>query len=168
MACASIFSFLAGPQAIWGPYGPPFLPDRRAAGLQKVFQVLSVCLSVHPSIFPSIPPSLFGLVVSYIANIPQTSDLAELGRQQTVDSRQQIVNCRQQTVDNYYFCDTHTDKRTWRLYDQPGTEGQVGEKRNLPIVAETCFFSKHLNCHQQDLNCHQQDLNCHSQINKLS
>ena len=114
MARTSTFSYLAGPQAIWGPYGPPFQLDRRGAGLKEIFQVLSVRLSVHLSIFLSIPPSLFGLVVSYTANIPQTSDLAYLGytwqqtvyslqytvdnRQQTVDSRQQTVGSRQQTV----------------------------------------------------------------------
>ena len=26
--------------------------------------------------------------------------------------------------------DTHTYIRTWRLYDQPGPEGQIGEKPN--------------------------------------
>ena len=109
MARTSIVCFLAGPQAIWGPYGTPFLTDRGGAGLQEDCQFLSIHLSVRLSICPSIPPSLFGLVVSYTANKPQTSDVAELGQtwqytvdslQQTVDSRQQKVDSRQQTVDS--------------------------------------------------------------------
>ena len=31
-------------------------------------------------------------------------------------------------INNYNFCDIHTDRRTWLLYDQPGQEGRVGEK----------------------------------------
>ena len=30
-------------------------------------------------------------------------------------------------INNYNFYDTHTYPRTWRLYDQPGPEGRVGE-----------------------------------------
>ena len=30
-------------------------------------------------------------------------------------------------IDNYNFCDMHTYKRTWRLYDQPNQEGHVAE-----------------------------------------
>ena len=40
-------------------------------------------------------------------------------------------------IDDYNFCDTHTythtDRQTWRLYDRPGPEGQVGEKLVLDI-----------------------------------
>ena len=100
MARTYVFSYLVGPYAIWGPYEPPFQLDQRGAGLQGIFQVLSVRLSVHLSIFPSLPPSLFGLVVSYTANIPQTSDLPELGRQQILDSIQQTLDFRLQTVDS--------------------------------------------------------------------
>ena len=102
MARTSIVCFLGGPQAIWGPYGPPFLTDQRGAGLQEVFQFLSIRLSVRLSICLSIPPSLFGLVVSYTANKPQTSDVAKLGQtwQYTVDSIQQTVDSRQQTADS--------------------------------------------------------------------
>ena len=35
-------------------------------------------------------------------------------------------------INNYNFCDTHTDKRTWRLYDRPGPEGRVCEN-NAPL-----------------------------------
>ena len=79
MARTSIFSLLAGLWAFWGQYTPPLLPDPRGAGLQEAFKFLSVCLSVRLSVCPSIPLSLFGLVVSYTANIPQTSYLAEHG-----------------------------------------------------------------------------------------
>ena len=30
-------------------------------------------------------------------------------------------------IDNYNFCDTHTDKWAWQLNDQPGPECRFGE-----------------------------------------
>ena len=32
-------------------------------------------------------------------------------------------------INNYNFCDRHTDTRTWRLYDRPSPEGRVGENQ---------------------------------------
>ena len=81
MARTSIFPSQLIPRLFGVHKDPFFLSKQRGAGLQEVFQFLSVRLSIHLFIFLSIPPSLFGLVVSYTANIPQTSGLAELGRQ---------------------------------------------------------------------------------------
>ena len=33
-------------------------------------------------------------------------------------------------MNNYNFCDRHTDRQTWRLYDRPGPEGRVGENKD--------------------------------------
>ena len=30
-------------------------------------------------------------------------------------------------INNYNFCDKHTDRRTWRFDDRPGPEGRVGK-----------------------------------------
>ena len=41
-------------------------------------------------------------------------------------------------IDNYNFCDRHTDihtdRRTWQLYDRPGPEDRVGENRFILVT----------------------------------
>ena len=36
--------------------------------------------------------------------------------------------------------DRHTDRRTWRLYDQPRPEGGVGENMNLKKLFSFSFY----------------------------
>ena len=36
-------------------------------------------------------------------------------------------------INNYNFYERHTYIRTWRLYDQPGPEGRVGEKNAITL-----------------------------------
>ena len=85
--------------SIWTPFFDRTKMGQHSRGF--VIFCPSVCLSVCPYVIhPSL--SLLGLVVSYTANKPQTSDVAELGLtwQYTVDSIQQTVDSRQQTVDS--------------------------------------------------------------------
>ena len=55
MARTSIFSFLAGPIAIMGPYDPPFSRTEEGLAYGRFFKF---CLSVIPSIGQSFCPSL--------------------------------------------------------------------------------------------------------------
>ena len=72
MARTFIFSFLTGTRLFGVHINPPFCRTEEGPAYRGL---LNVC----PSVCLSISPYLFGLVVSYTANIPQNSDLAEPG-----------------------------------------------------------------------------------------